>query len=171
MKQVLRDERGMRWRWRSWRCDLGGSGGRGVILLATQEQRMAESSRFHGSSRSGGSPSRRLGADPYLEYNDVQWPRRTRRIRGHDPVDAGASNTGSFNGSVYKLADNLYLFDVTGRDTMSRPTAAGGASISAWRPDAHQPLPVDIPGVPDDGNTISWRARRSWTATTRSSGG
>ena len=91
------------------------------------------------------------------------WNTTTYNGRRAYPLDSAAavawtqapSKTGSYSGSVYKLADNLFLFDVTGRDTMSRANRlrGGGFSQRLGVLTRIKPLQVDIQASLTTGNS------------------
>src|SRR3989441_12425050 len=116
---------------------------------------MAESSRFQQQSFGVAE----VGASELIRG----WNTTTFNGRRAYPLDSAdtiawtkaPSNTGSYNGSVYKLADNLYLFDVTGRDTMSRANRlqGGGFNQRLGVLTRIKPLQVDIQASLTTGNS------------------
>jgi len=116
---------------------------------------MAESSRFQQQSFGVAE----VGASELIRtWNTTTF--NGRRAYPQDSADTiqwtqAASNTGSYNGSVYKLADNLYLFDVTGRDTMSRANRlqGGGFNQRLGVLTRIKPLQVDIQASLTTGNS------------------
>src|SRR5258708_32127245 len=120
MKQVLRNERGMALALAIVAMVIVGALVAGALFSGTQEQRMAESSRFQQQSFGGAE----AGASELIRT----WNTTTFDGRRAYPQDSAAtiqwtqaaSDTGPYHGSVYKLADNLYLVDVYELDTMSR---------------------------------------------------
>src|SRR3989442_9759190 len=155
MKQVVRNERGMALALAIVAMVIVGALVAGALFSGTQEQRMAESSRFQQQSFGVAE----AGAAELIRT----WNTRTFNGRRAYPQDSAAtiqwtqaaSNTGSFNGSVYKLADNLYLFDVTGRDTMSRANRlqGGGFNQRLGVLTRIKPLQVDIQASLTTGNS------------------
>ena len=155
MKQVLRDERGMALALAIVAIVIVGALVAGALFSGTQEQRMAESSRFQQQSFGVAE----VGASELIRG----WNTTTFNGRRAYPLDSAdtiawtkaPSNTGSYNGSVYKLADNLYLFDVTGRDTMSRANRlqGGGFNQRLGVLTRIKPLQVDIQASLTTGNS------------------
>jgi len=155
MKQVLRNERGMALALAIVAIVIVGALVAGALFSGTQEQRMAESSRFQQQSFGVAE----AGASELIRT----WNTTTFNGRRAYPQDSAAtiqwthapSNTGSFNGSVFKLADNLYLFDVTGRDTMSRANRlrGGGFNQRLGVLTRIKPLQVDIQASLTTGNS------------------
>jgi len=155
MKQVLRNERGMALALAIVAIVIVGALVAGALFSGTQEQRMAESSRFQQQSFGVAE----AGASELIRT----WNPATFNGRRAYPQDSAASiiwtkapsNTGSYNGSVYKLADNLYLFDVTGRDTMSRANRlqGGGFNQRLGVLTRIKPLQVDIQASLTTGNS------------------
>jgi len=155
MKRVLRDERGMALALAIVAIVIVGALVAGALFSGTQEQRMAESARFQqqsfGVAEAGVSEAIRT------------WNTTTYNGRRAYPLDSAAavawtqapSKTGSYSGSLYKLADNLFLFDVTGRDTMSRANRlrGGGFSQRLGVLTRIKPLQVDIQASLTTGNS------------------
>ena len=90
----------------------------GAFFAGTQEQRLAENAKrvtqAFGVAEAGIAEQVRLW-DPVLFNQQPTYPLDSAFV-----ADTTApSRTGSYNGYIYKLNDNLYLTDVRGRDTAS----------------------------------------------------
>lgn len=131
MKRVLRDERGMALGVAIFALVVVGALVAGAFFAGTQEQRVGENSRR--SEQAFGI------ADGGLSETITGWS-ANRQTLNITPVYPGTpytlpntdspGATGRYGGSVYKLNNELYLIDVTGRDKMTARTGGvigGGA--------------------------------------------
>jgi hypothetical protein len=123
MRQVMRNERGMALALAIVALVIVGALVAGAFFAGTQEQRNGENSRY--SQRSFGV------AEGAANYIIGHWDPQRYNTVGIYPTDsvqvvdtASPSNTGRYAGYVYRLNEQQYLIDVTGRDSTS---IAGGA--------------------------------------------
>jgi hypothetical protein len=129
MHRVVQNERGMALAVAIFAIVIVGALVAGALFAGTQEQRVGDSSRRLQQS---------FGVAE-LGVNDVvrTWNATTYNQRGAYPTDSvalpnalltGATprHSGSYGGYVYRLNSNLYLIDVTGRDTVSGTGSYGG---------------------------------------------
>jgi len=138
MKHVLKNERGMALALAIVALVIVGALIAGALFSGTQEQRVAENVRRVQAS---------FGVAEEGVYDIIRgWdtPANRTAYAGLYPHPAGgtaqsslplgattaASKTGSYNGTMYKLNDQLYLIDMTAQDTMSLAgrIRGGGAS-------------------------------------------
>ncbi len=125
MKRVLRDERGMALAVAIFALVVVGALVAGAFFAGTQEQRVGENSRR--VEQSFGVADGGLGevingwSDNRLILNALPLYPGTPYTLVSTP-SPGA--TGQYGGTVYKLNNELYLIDLTGRDNMS--ARAGG---------------------------------------------
>jgi hypothetical protein len=163
MKRVLQDERGMALALAIVALVIVGALVAGALFSGTQEQRMAENARFQQQS---------FGVAELGAYTALSgWPQNRNTYNGKRayPLDsatgmnAGAwspapNKTGSYSGSVYKLNSNMYLVDVTGRDSMSRANRlrGGGFSQRIGILTRIVPLNVDVQAAMTLGGPVTW---------------
>ena len=158
MKRVLQDERGMALALAIVALVIVGALVAGAFFSGEQEQRMAENSRFQQQS---------FGVAEGGVFETIgQWNRVAYNARRPYPLDSAAAiaqtrmfkNTGSYNGSIYKLTDNLYLLDFLGRDSMSRANRlrGGGFSQRLGVLTRITPLQADIQSAMTVGGPVAW---------------
>jgi hypothetical protein len=126
MRQVIRNERGMALALAIVALVIVGALIAGAFFAGTQEQRMGENARY--SQRSFGV------AEGAANYIIGHWDPQVYNSRGMYPLDSvqvvdavSPSHTGRYAGYVYRLNEQQYLIDVTGRDSTS---IAGGAEYT-----------------------------------------
>jgi len=140
MKHVLKNERGMALALAIVALVVVGALIAGALFSGTQEQRVAENVRRVQASfgvaeegvydiiRGWETPTNKTSYAGLYSYPAAQggaaqgtWPLGPK---------TAASKTGSYNGTMYKLNDELYLIDMTAQDTMSLAgrIRGGGAS-------------------------------------------
>jgi len=125
MKQVIQNERGMALAIAIVALVIVGALVAGAFFAGTQEQRIGENQRFSqqafGVAEEGVNEVVR-GWDPQA-YN-------SRGIYGTDSIEepdaVAPTYTGRYGGYVYKLNDDLYMIDLTGRDSTSMKTGRRG---------------------------------------------
>ena len=140
MRHVLKNERGMALALAIVALVVVGALIAGALFSGTQEQRVAENVRRVQASfgvaeegvydiiRGWETPTNKTSYAGLYSYPAAQggaaqgtWPLGPK---------TAASKTGSYNGTMYKLNDELYLIDMTAQDTMSLAgrIRGGGAS-------------------------------------------
>jgi hypothetical protein len=130
MRQVMRNERGMALALAIVALVIVGALVAGAFFAGTQEQRNGENSRY--SQRSFGV------AEGAANYVIGHWDPQVYNTRGIYPTDSvkipavgldtvSYSHTGRYAGYVYRLNEQQYLIDITGRDSTS---IAGGAEYA-----------------------------------------
>ncbi len=163
MKRVLRDERGMALALAIVALVIVGALVAGALFSGTQEQRMAENSRFQQQS---------FGVAEVGAYSAIaNWPNKRatynslRAYPADSPatIDTGAwtsspNKTGSYSGSIYKLNNTMYLMDVTGSDTLSRAQRlrGGGFGQRLGLLVRILPLQADIQAAMTIGGPVTW---------------
>ena len=161
MKHVLKNERGMALAIAIVALVVVGALVAGALFSGTQEQRVAENVRrtqaSFGVAEEGiydiirtwsnpGAKASYAGLYPYPPVapakSDSTFSRKT-----------AASNTGSYNGTIRKLNDGMYLIDMTGQDTMSLAgrIRGGGASQRMGLIAKIRPLAVNIQAAVTSG--------------------
>jgi hypothetical protein len=158
MKRVLQDERGMALALAIVALVIVGALVAGAFFSGEQEQRMAENSRYQAQSFgvAEGGAIETIG----------QWNRTSYNARRPYPLDSAApivqtqspKKTGSYSGSIFKVTDNLYLMDFTGRDSMSRSNRlrGGGFSQRLGVLTRITPLQADIQAAFTVGGPVAW---------------
>ena len=158
MKRVMQDERGMALALAIVALVIVGALVAGAFFSGEQEQRMAENSRYQAQSFGvvEGGATEQIGV----------WNRTTYNARRPYPLDSAAPvlltqaprKTGSYSGEIYKLTDNLYLMDFTGRDTMSSANRlrGGGFGQRLGVLSRITPLQADIQAAMTVGGPVSW---------------
>ncbi|MGH7520657.1 MAG: hypothetical protein ACREMI_05220 [Gemmatimonadales bacterium] len=119
MKRILRDERGMALAVAIFALVVVGAMVAGAFFAGTQEQRVGENQRRVQQSfgvAEAGAQERTLDWDPETMNRRLQYPQDSVVI-GPDAVAPGG--TGRYTGYSYRLGPNIFLLDVTGRDTRS----------------------------------------------------
>ncbi len=161
MKHVLKNERGMALAIAIVALVIVGALIAGALFSGTQEQRVAENVRRAQASfgvaeegvydiiRTWSTDSIKLkyaGMYPYpgspVSVSQSAIPKKTT-----------ASKTGSYNGTITKLNDGMYLIDMTGQDTMSLAgrIRGGGASSRMGLMTRIRPLAVNIQAAVTSG--------------------
>lgn len=126
MKRVMQDERGIALAVAIFALVIVGALVAGALFAGTQEQRVAENSRRLQQSFGVAE----LGIGEHV----ANWNPGTYNITPIYPADSmtialTGSQTGVFGGSIRKLNGNLYLIDITARDstTVGAGLRTGGA--------------------------------------------
>ena len=161
MKHVLKNERGMALAIAIVALVVVGALIAGALFSGTQEQRVAENVRRTQASfgvaeqgiydiiRNWSDPNNKATYAGLYPYPPVAPSKSTWTIL---PKTA-ASKTGSYNGTIMKLNDGLYLIDMTGQDTMSLAgrIRGGGASQRMGLIARIRPLQVNIQAAVTSG--------------------
>src|SRR5437870_10795803 len=154
MKQVLKNERGMALAIAIVALVVVGALIASALVSGTQEQRAAENVRRSQASfgvaeegiydiiRNWSDPTTKATYAGLYPYPAVAPSKSTWTIQ----QKTAASRTGSYNGTIMKLNDELYLIDMTGQDTMSLAgrIRGGGASQRVGLLARIRPLQVDV---------------------------
>ena len=129
MKRILRDERGMALAVAIFALVIVGALIAGAFFAGTQEQRVGENQRRVQAS---------FGvAEAGVQERVMSWKPDSMNKRPAYPADsvvispaAAPGGTGTYFGWSYKLGNNVFLIDVTGRDRASATgfTAGGGGA-------------------------------------------
>ena len=163
MKHVLKNERGMALAIAIVALVVVGALVAGALFSGTQEQRVAENVRrtqaSFGVAEQGIYDIIRNWSDPNTKatYNGM-YPYPGSPVSVSQSVIAkktAASKTGSYNGTLTKLNDGMYLIDMTGQDTMSLAgrIRGGGASQRMGLIARIRPLAVNIQAAVTSGGT------------------
>ena len=163
MKHVLKNERGMALAIAIVALVIVGALIAGALFSGTQEQRVAENVRRAQAS---------FGVAEEGVYDIIRnWSIDTIRMRyaGMYPYPGvpvslsqsaigkktAASKTGSYNGTLTKLNDGMFLIDVTGQDTMSLAgrIRGGGSSQRMGLITRIRPLSLNIQAAVTSGGT------------------
>jgi hypothetical protein len=127
MTRVWRDERGMALAVAIFALVVVGAMVAGAFFAGTQEQRVGENQRRVLQSfgvAEAGAQERVMTWDPGTLNRRAQYPGDSVVI-GPDAITP--NGTGRYSGYSYRLGPNIFLIDVTGRDTRSYGgTIAGG---------------------------------------------
>jgi hypothetical protein len=127
MKRILRDERGMALAVAIFALVVVGAMVAGAFFAGTQEQRVGENQRRVLQSfgvAEAGAQERVMTWDPATMNRRPQYPQDSVVIGPDVPAPGG---TGRYGGYSFRLGPNVFLIDVTGRDTRSYGgTIAGG---------------------------------------------
>ncbi len=127
MRRILRDERGMALAVAIFALVVVGAMVAGAFFAGTQEQRVGENQRRVLQSfgvAEAGAQERVMSWDPSTLNRRLQYPQDSVVIGPNAPTPNG---TGVYGGYSYRLGPNIFLLDVTGRDTRSfGGTIAGG---------------------------------------------
>src|SRR5216117_3468896 len=127
MKRILRDERGMALAVAIFALVIVGALIAGAFFAGTQEQRVGENQRRVQAS---------FGvAEAGVQERVMSWKPDSMNKRPTYPADSvvispavAPGGTGTYFGYSYKLGNNVFLIDVTGRDRASaNGPLAGGA--------------------------------------------
>ena len=122
MKSLMQNERGMALAVAIFALVVIGLMVAGAMFAGTQEQRVAENQRRVQASfgvAEAGTQERVLNWDPGTMNKRANYPTDSVVI---GPNTAAPGGTGSYGGYSYKMGQNIFLIDVTGRD---RASAAG----------------------------------------------
>ena len=163
MKHVLKNERGMALAIAIVALVVVGALVAGALFSGTQEQRVAENVRRSQASfgvaeegvydiiRGWSDPTNKATYAGLYAYPPVAPAKSTLTI----DKKTTASKTGSYNGTIMKLNDQLYLIDMTGQDTMSLAgrIRGGGASQRMGLLTRIRPLAVNIQAAVTSGGT------------------
>ncbi len=118
MKRILRDERGMALAVAIFALVVVGAMVAGAFFAGTQEQRVGENQRrLHQSFgvAEAGAQERVMTWDPQAMNRRPQYPEESVAIADQQTP----SGTGRYGGYSYRLGPNVFLIDVTGRDSRS----------------------------------------------------
>jgi len=151
MKLVLKNERGMALAVAIVALVIVGALVAGALFSGTQEQRVAENTRrvqaSFGVAEEGVNEMIRVWPNSTTVWNGMGWypgtaPASERRL----VATQAKSNTGKFNGSLYKMNDELYFLDMSGQDkqSLSGGIRGGGASQRVGLLTTIRPLVMDI---------------------------
>ena len=116
--QSMRNERGMALPVAIFALVVIGALVAGALFAGTQEQRVAENVRRSNQSfgvADAGAAEVIRGWVPATRNQGPVYPLGTQAVA----TTASPAGTGSYNGSIYKLNNNLYLIDMTGKDQIS----------------------------------------------------
>src|SRR5256885_9401027 len=163
MKHVLKNERGMALAIAIVALVIVGALIAGALFSGTQEQRVAENVRraqaSFGVAEEGVYDIIRNWSDPNTKatYAGLYPYPPVAPSKSTWPIDkkTTASKTGSYNGTIMKLNDGLYLIDMTGQDTMSLAgrIRGGGSSQRMGLITRIRPLAVNIQAAVTSGGT------------------
>lgn len=163
MKHVLKNERGMALAIAIVALVVVGALVAGALFSGTQEQRVAENVRRTQASfgvaeegiydiiRNWSDPNTKATYAGLYPYPAVAPSQSSVTIN----KKTAASKTGSYNGTIMKLNDGMYLIDMTGQDTMSLAgrIRGGGASQRMGLIARIRPLAVNIQAAVTSGGT------------------
>ncbi|HLZ46143.1 MAG TPA: hypothetical protein VKQ05_10750 [Gemmatimonadales bacterium] len=129
MRRVLRDERGIALAVAIFALVVVGALVAGAFFAGTQEQRVGENQRRVSASfgvAEAGAQERVMSWNPTTMNNRPLYPQDSVAIA----TVAAPNGTGSYGGYSYKLGNNIFLIDVTGRDNASAAgmIAGGGGA-------------------------------------------
>ena len=161
MKQVLQNERGMALAIAIVALVVVGALVAGALFSGTQEQRVAENVRRVNTSfgvaeegvydiiRTWSQPNNQQRYSALYPYPAAPGGKDTARISW----TTAQSKTGSYNGTLFKLNDQLYLMDMTAQDTMSLAgrIQGGGASQRIGLLSRIRPLTLGIKAAVTSG--------------------
>jgi len=163
MKHVLKNERGMALAIAIVALVVVGALIAGALFSGTQEQRVAENVR---RAQASFGVAEEGAYDVIRNWSDPNTKATYAGLYPYPPVapsksiwtinkKTAASKTGSFNGTVMKLNDGLYLVDMTGQDTMSLAgrIRGGGTSSRMGLITRIRPLAVNIQAAVTSGGT------------------
>src|SRR5206468_11170027 len=165
MRHVLKNERGMALALAIVALVVVGALIAGALFSGTQEQRVAENVRRVQAScgvaeegvydiiRGWDTPTNRTSHAGLYSYPAAQGG----AAQGTFPLGpkTAASKTGSYNGTMFKLNDQLYLIDMTAQDTMSLAgrIRGGGASQRLGLLTRIRPLQVNTQAAVTSGGS------------------
>jgi hypothetical protein len=133
MKRILRDERGMALAVAIFAMVVVGAMIAGAFFAGTQEQRVGENQRRVQTSfgvAEAGTQERIMTWDPGTMNQRKAYPEDSVVIGPNAPTP---SRTGTYGGYSYKLGQNIFLIDVTGRDAASATGAISGGGGARQR--------------------------------------
>ena len=149
MKQVLKNERGMALAIAIVALVVVGALVAGALFSGTQEQRVAENTRrvqaSFGVAEEGVNEVIRAWPNSTTTFNALGMYPGANSTRTWSATPA-LSKTGKFNGTLYKLNDELYFIDMTGQDNQSLAGGlrGGGASQRIGLLGTIRPLQINI---------------------------
>src|SRR5256885_4304044 len=163
MKHVLKNERGMALAIAIVALVIVGALIAGALFSGTQEQRVAENVR-RAQASFGVAEEGVYDIIRNWSIDSIKMKRAAMYPYPGSPVSLSqstiqkqttASKTGSYNGSITKLNDGLYLIDMTGQDTMSLAgrIRGGGTSSRMGLITRIRPLAVNIQAAVTSGGT------------------
>lgn len=168
MKRILRDERGMALALAIVALVIVGALVAGAFFSGTQEQRAADNSRrvlqSFGVAEEGAYEVINHWGDSVGRYNTRQvYPLDSLALGGWPNYWAtAAGGTGVYGGYLYKLNGDLYLIDMTGRDSASMGSTAllqrgGGGRERLGLLTRDRPLQMNIKAAltTTDGDKVS----------------
>jgi hypothetical protein len=132
MRRVLQDERGMALAVAIFALVVVGAMVAGALFAGTQEQRVGENQRRVQQSfgvAEAGAQERVMTWNPETMNRRPQFPQDSMAIA--DQQTPGG--TGRYSGYTYRLGPNVFLIDVTGRDTRSYGGAIAGGGGARQR--------------------------------------
>jgi len=151
MKQVLKNERGMALAVAIVALVIVGALVAGALFSGTQEQRVAENTRrvqaSFGVAEEGVNSLIRVWPNSTTVWNGMAgYPATAPTSERTIVATQSRSNTGKYNGSLYKMNDEIYFVDVTGQDNQSLAGGirGGGASQRVGLLTTIRPLVIDI---------------------------
>lgn len=128
MKRGMQDERGIALVAAIVGLVVGGALVAGALFVSTLENRLSDNSRRLQQSfavaEGGGYEAVRLWSHA-VNNSKAVYPGDSLQLNGQAWTTM-PNQTGSYKGYVYKLNGNLYLIDVTGRDTTTRTNQMRG---------------------------------------------
>src|SRR2546425_7687665 len=131
MKRILRDERGMALAVAIFALVVVGALVAGAFFAGTQEQRVGENQRRVQTSfgvAEAGVQERVMSWQPDSMNKRQEYPQDSVPIYSLAAAATAPGGTGRYFGYSYKLGNNIFLIDVTGRDRASaNGPLAGGA--------------------------------------------
>jgi len=133
MKRILRDERGMALAVAIFALVVVGALVAGAFFAGTQEQRVGENQRRVQTSfgvAEAGAQERVMSWNPTTMNKRALYPADSVAIGPNAQAPGG---TGSYGGYSYKIGPNLFLIDVTGRDSRSASGAIAGGGGARQR--------------------------------------
>src|SRR3989441_10227499 len=123
----------------------------GALFSGTQEQRVAENTRrvqaSFGIAEEGVNSLIRVWPNSTSVWNGMAGYPATAPTSERTIIPTQSrSNTGKYNGSLYKMNDEIYFVDVTGQDNQSLAGGirGGGASQRVGLLTTIRPLRIDI---------------------------
>src|SRR3989449_3944554 len=151
MKQVLKNERGMALAVAIVALVIVGALVAGALFSGTQEQRVAENTRrvqaSFGVAEEGVNSLIRVWPNSTTVWNGMAGYPATAPTSERTIVATQArSNTGKYNGSLYKMNDEIYFVDMIGQDNQSLGGGirGGRASQRVGLLTTIRPLVIDI---------------------------
>ena len=136
MKRILRDERGMALAVAIFALVVVGALVAGAFFAGTQEQRVGENQRRVQTSfgvAEAGAQERVLTWDPATMNKRPLYCNCAGGDSVVIPTVPAPNGTGSYGGYSYKVGQNLFLIDVTGRDLNSAAGAIAGGGGARQR--------------------------------------